>query len=216
MVALTTICRSAKIVALTTVSGGVKMAALTTAFRRSRGAVIKMKFDKSNEYMADGCIGSRCKEIFDGEDDRDPDDSMRRNFSIIYRHCSIIENRALKEFGLTGRQMAFLKYISEHPGASQEELSRSQCIDKGAVAKSVKDMISKGYISKKRNCEDMRAYRISLTPKGSAIYTECRKEAKATSKKILAGFSEEEARSFGILLSRAADNILKEIGGKNL
>ena len=55
-------------------------------------------------------------------------------FSIIYRHGRVMHDKVMRQFGLTGQQMGYLKYINENPGISQEELSRYAQIDKGAVA----------------------------------------------------------------------------------
>ena len=84
--------------------------------------------------------------------------SIHNQFSIIYRHGKMMHDRAMRCFGLTGQQMGYMRMIHEHPGISQEAIVRMTRIDKGAVAKSIRDMVDKGYVIRNQNPEDKRAY----------------------------------------------------------
>ena len=61
--------------------------------------------------------------------------SIHSNFSIIYRHGRMMHDRAMREFGLSGQQMGYLRFVFENPGVSQEDIASFLMIDKGAVAK---------------------------------------------------------------------------------
>ena len=140
-------------------------------------------------------------------------DSIHLCFSIIYRHGRIMHDRAMKQFGLTGQQMGYLRYIDENPGISQEDLARYLQIDKGAVANSVKDMVDKGYVDRRKNLKDKRAYCLfpsekaeNICRKGKACYAEFEKE-------ITKGLTDEEIETFEVLLGRVTDNIVRMLGG---
>ena len=64
---------------------------------------------------------------------------LGRSFSIIYRHGKMMRAKAMKEFHLSSSQMNYLRLIHMRPGISQEEIAREEKIDKGAVAKAIKD-----------------------------------------------------------------------------
>lgn len=143
------------------------------------------------------------------------DDPVNLYFSIIYRHGRIMHNRAMQQFGLTGQQMGYLKYINESPGISQEELARHLQIDKGAVAKSVKDMVDKGYVSRQKNPLDKRAYRLFATEKAVKIHEEGKECFSQFEQKLTEGMTDEEVELFRILLGKVTDNIVKMLeGGK--
>lgn len=140
---------------------------------------------------------------------------MHMYFSIIYRHGRVMHDKIMKQFGLTGQQMAYLKHINENPGISQEELSRYAQIDKGAVAKAIKDMVTKGYVDRKHNPEDKRAYCLFPAEKARRAYRLGEKDYIEFERNITRGMTDEEIKTLGVLLGKMTDNILEMLeGGK--
>ena len=74
--------------------------------------------------------------------------------SFIYRHGRVIYDRALKDLEISGHQVGYLISIYKEPGISQEELARKMRIDKGAVAKAMKEAQKEG--SYKQKAEQRR------------------------------------------------------------
>lgn len=113
--------------------------------------------------------------------------------------------------------MGYLKYISEHHGISQEELAKAMRIDKGAVAKAIKDMETKGYVRREQNPQDKRAYCLLLTDRAEEVALRGEAHAAAFQKKLTEGMTDEEVETFMILLSKITDNMAKMMeGGKDL
>lgn len=135
--------------------------------------------------------------------------SIQTGFSLIYRHGRIMHNRAMKQFNLTGQQMGYLKYISRYPGISQEELVKQLRIDKGAVAKSVRDMVEKGYVSREQNAQDKRAYCLYPTEKAKWVVRCGAKHVLAFERKLTEGMSKDEIETFRRLLAKVTRNIEK-------
>lgn len=143
-------------------------------------------------------------------------DPVHRCFSIIYRHGRILHDRAMSQFGLSGQQMGYLKHIYQNPGVSQEELARIHCIDKGAVAKSIKDMMEKGYIRREQNPVDKRAYCLYPLEKAEIICREGKKNTEEIERILMDGLTDEERETFKALLEKVADNMAAMLeGGKN-
>lgn len=137
-------------------------------------------------------------------------------FSIIYRHGKIMHDNIMKEFDLTGQQMGYLRYINDNRGVSQEQLAKNLHIDKGAVAKAIKDMMDKGYIERKRNPHDKRAYCLFPAEKSIEI---CRRGSECSmefEKKITRGLTEDEVETFSRLLGRVTDNIREMLEGERI
>lgn len=142
--------------------------------------------------------------------------SQQECISIIYRHGKTMHDRAMKQFGLSGIQMRYLKFIHDNPGISQEELAGILKIDKGAVAKAIKDMVNKGYVRKTQNPEDRRAYCLCLTEKAEEIHKEGEQHRREFEKKLTEGLSEEEIETFMILLDKITRNMKKMMGGGDI
>lgn len=134
---------------------------------------------------------------------------IQLGFSIIHRHGRIMNDRAVKHFRLSGQQMGYLKYIADHKGTSQEELAKAMRIDKGAIAKAVKDMCAKGYVYREPNPHDRRAYCLFPTEKSKQI-SECgEKHYEEFHKRLTEGMSDEEVEQFKVLLGKITDNMAK-------
>lgn len=143
-----------------------------------------------------------------------PSMSMQTGFSVIYRHGRIMHNRAVKQFNLTGQQMGYLKYINSCPGISQEELVKVLRIDKGAVAKSIKDMVEKGYVNREQNPKDRRAYCLFPTEKARQVARCGERHALAFEKQLTEGMTEQEVEDFRLLLAKITKNMAKMLEGE--
>lgn len=132
---------------------------------------------------------------------------MHTGFSVIYRHGRIMHDRAVKQFNLTGQQMGYLKYITRHPGIPQEELAKYLKIDKGSVAKAIRDMVDKGYISRQQNPNDRRAYCLFPTEKAIDIARCGEVHAAEFEQQLTKGMTEEEIKTFKILLAKISENM---------
>lgn len=140
---------------------------------------------------------------------------MHLDFSVIYRHGRIMNDRAVRCYGLTGQQMGYLKCINENPGISQEELARTMRIDKGAVAKAVKDMETKGYVSRRQNPQDRRAYCLFPTEKAREAARHGEQHARQLERQLTEGLSAEEIETFKRLLGKITGNMARILeGGK--
>lgn len=135
------------------------------------------------------------------------ENNIQMGFSIIHRHGRIMHDRAVKHFGLTGQQMGYLKHISENQGISQEELAKAMHIDKGAIAKAVKDMCEKEFVYRKANPNDKRAYQLFATEKAMEIARCGDIHYVEFEKNLTEGMSEEEVRQFKELLGKITENM---------
>ena len=153
----------------------------------------------------DTVAGGRCM-CGCGEPGMEP---LQMYFSVIYRHGRVMHDKAMEQFGLTGQQMGYLKNINAAPGLSQEELAKQMHIDKGAVAKSLKVLVKKGDVIRKRNPDDKRAYCLFPTEKAEGIKRRGEKHFNEFEREITKGLTEEERETLGRLLGIVTDNIAK-------
>ncbi|MBK5251719.1 MAG: MarR family transcriptional regulator [Peptostreptococcaceae bacterium] len=100
---------------------------------------------------------------------QNPNISLGKYISIIYRHGKMHINEKIKQYGLSEGQAVYLMALYHHDGIRQEDLCRSINIDKGTTAKALKKLESSGYVSKQIDSLDKRAYRIYLTDKALSL-----------------------------------------------
>ena len=97
-----------------------------------------------------------------------PEEQMTfgRSLSIISRHGQMYLDRKLKPLHIRAGQIPILRLLGVKDGISQERIGKFFHLDKGTIAKTIRPLISEGYINRKTNPQDRRAYQVFLTRKG--------------------------------------------------
>lgn len=93
-----------------------------------------------------------------------------RSFGILNRTFLSYISKSLLDKDLSYSDSIFLVNIGDREGSSQEDIANSLAIDKAAVARSVKNMESKGYIITKQSQADKRAKELYLSESGKELY----------------------------------------------
>ncbi len=127
--------------------------------------------------------------------------SIGKSLFIIQRYFKIFLNHKVKKYGLNGAQSLVLHALMKEDGLSQEEINEGLQFDKGFLAKVAKSLEKEGYIIRKVNQEDRRAYKLFLTHKGKGlkpIILEILNEWDST---ILEGVTEEKIDIFENILN---------------
>lgn len=110
----------------------------------------------------------------------------------IYRSTQCYIDKRLEKFKLSTGMYPYLLILNENEGISQNEISRELSVDKAMSARTIKKLIELGYIEKRENKEDIRAYRLFLTDKGREVIPEIIKVIHSWIDILVEGCSEEE------------------------
>lgn len=94
---------------------------------------------------------------------------MGKSISIIARSQNIYLNHSLKGLDINSTQLHLLFEISHKSNLNQESLASRCNINKGAVARSIRNLEEKGIIERKIDDENRRQNKLSITPKGRKI-----------------------------------------------
>ncbi len=127
-------------------------------------------------------------------------DATHRKITKIAREIGKFTARILKIDGVGTAEFDLIHLIRKNPGITQAEICRILCSDKGAVAKQIANLESKGYLNRKKNPADKRSQLIFPTEKANDL-----KNSKAQIETefyswLTEGFSEEELMEFSRLL----------------
>ncbi|WP_312637381.1 MarR family transcriptional regulator [Oscillibacter sp.] len=128
-------------------------------------------------------------------------------FSIIHRQSSMYLDRQLKEDNITASQYTHILVICENPGVSQEEISDKLKIDKGSVARTIKQFEKEGYITRLTATEDKRQYQIYPTDKAKALYEKIHGIAIASENRLTKNFTDIEREILKNLLDKVVSNL---------
>ncbi len=121
-------------------------------------------------------------------------------------------SRELKPYGFGWGDYDFLMMLYYgKEGVSQENLAKILTVSKTTSMRAIKKLESEGYIFRKRDENDRRAYKIYLTEKGKAIQETIWQKLADWDNMIFSNFSGEEMENLKLLLKNACDPIYSEI-----
>ena len=129
-------------------------------------------------------------------------DNTKRRITKIAREVGKFAARTLRANGIGTGEFDVLHLIRKNPGITQKEICSSLALDKGAVARQITRMESKGYVIRKANPSDGRSQLLYATEKADEL-----KNSKAHVETLFYSWlieelSEEERKVFSSLLER--------------
>jgi len=104
---------------------------------------------------------------------RENSHSIAKEISILHRHFrGYIEHKLMKKHRINVTQFRVLLLLKHKDGISQEQICEEMLLDKSAIARIAKSLEKEGYIIRKINEKDKRAYKLYITDEGKAFYPE--------------------------------------------
>lgn len=91
--------------------------------------------------------------------------SLGRDIMILDKLFRLYMKRSLKQYNLNTAEGMCLLVLLEKAYVTQDQLIEELQYDKGVVARTMKDLVEKGYMMRDDNPLDRRSYIYSLQPK---------------------------------------------------
>lgn len=126
--------------------------------------------------------------------------------AIIYRYSQIHMSNKLKKYNIGIGQIHFLKKIYLKDGINQEHLAKSLHFTKATSTRAIKKLEKEGYIIRKKDNTDKRAYKIFITDKGKKLENIFRNISSDWTETLLSGFTEKEKKKFINFLKTTIEN----------
>ena len=123
-------------------------------------------------------------------------DSTQRKITKIAREVSKFTVQMMKEDGIGTAEFDVIHFIRHNPGVTQTVMRENLKIDKGAAAKRVASLESKGYLVRKPNPEDGRSQLLYATEKAEALKNSKAQIETVFYEWLLAELLEEEKETF--------------------
>lgn len=114
--------------------------------------------------------------------------------------------RELAPLQITVQQYVVLNCLVKGRGRTLSDFCRVLAYDSGAMTRLLDRIVAKGFIRRVENESDRRSSLIELTEQGQAALPQARQATEVAFRRLLAGFSEEDAETLHKLLSRILIN----------
>jgi DNA-binding MarR family transcriptional regulator len=137
-------------------------------------------------------------------DDMDDERLSRSPLHLLHRVGQYADELFVSEmtsFDITPRQFTVLWAISKEEGLSQTMLVKRTGIDRSTIADLVQRIHAKGFVQRRRNKHDARAYSVSLTERGWLALRAAEPVAIRVGAKLLATLPEAQVAEFVANLS---------------
>lgn len=134
---------------------------------------------------------------------------VNRTISVLYRCNQRFFAQKLQEYSLPIEvgQIPSLMQVYRYPGITQDEISSNANIDKGTVARTVKQLEDSGLVIRKTDDKDRRINHIFATPKGMEIKEQVFEIIVELHTVLYQGFSNSEIDEAISLMERMKENM---------
>jgi DNA-binding MarR family transcriptional regulator len=99
----------------------------------------------------------------------------------------------LQPLDVTAAQFVVFNSIARGKGRTIGEFCRLLGYDSGAMTRLLDRIEKKGLIRRVANPDDRRSFLLELTPESKELFPQAQRKVQAVFKRLLAGFSEEQA-----------------------
>lgn len=118
------------------------------------------------------------------------------------RVSSAIAHEYSERFGLSIPEWRVMAVLGQSAGLSSREVADRTAMDKVQVSRAVASLVESKRVQKQLDSEDGRVARLSLTPKGRAIYDEVVPLALHLEEIFLAALTPQERAAFDRLVTK--------------
>jgi DNA-binding MarR family transcriptional regulator len=133
-----------------------------------------------------------------------PDDELRRGLQQLIRLSRILEPHSRAGTHASLSEVMALGELVDVEGMSQHELARLLGLEKSTVSRLVAGLVDRGWVSRERNPNNRRLYRLQLTHDGQAAARRIGKELQAQHTQLLNGLTPAERQGLAIGLAGIA------------
>lgn len=134
--------------------------------------------------------------------------SLDAGFLLAKLHAagSVLNNRALAEFGLKERSYSVLALANSELEPTQREMAEFLSLDPSQIVALIDELEQRGLVVRAPGRLDRRAKIVSATADGAALFRQAEAAARAAEAAALAGLSGDEVGALKGLLRKALWN----------
>ena len=127
----------------------------------------------------------------------------------IFRASQVYLDKRLKAYELSSGSYPYLLMLNENEGISQNKISEELGCDKAMSARTITKLIKLGYLDRRQDETDSRAYKLYLTENAKIIIPKILEEVHKLIHIITDGSSEQEMMNIINFLTNVVNNLEK-------
>ena len=121
--------------------------------------------------------------------------TIMRNLGEIWRCGNLYRAEEYEAFGIGSYQDSYLIDICNHPGVTQEQLSRLMYVHKSNVARQLASLEEKGFVERRVDAADRRNLLVYPTQKALNALETIHKVRAEWNELLFSGMDEEQVRA---------------------
>ena len=133
-----------------------------------------------------------------------PDDELRQGLQQLIRLSRILEPHSGAGTHASLSEVMALGELADVEDMSQHELARLLGLEKSTVSRLVAGLVDRGWVSRERNPDNRRIYRLQLTHDGQVAARQIGKQLRAQHTQLLSGLTPAERQGLAIGLAGIA------------
>lgn len=131
---------------------------------------------------------------------------LSKSISMIYRNGKAYIDQAMSHHDIGSGQYAFLFYLYNHNGSTQDEISKALDMDKATTTRAIQKLESIGLVKRERNETDQRINNVFITSAGNGLKKELYKVAMDWDDILLQNLSSDERATLQNLIFKLSEN----------
>ena len=140
--------------------------------------------------------------------------NLWRSSSMLYRYGQIYLARGLEEMGIGRGASQAVPLIMRFPGIGQDSLAKKMNLDKGTVARIIRQLEEGGYVIRRPDEKDARANRVFPTEELSSHLPYIEKMMTDWYDIVFEGIDPQKREEILLLLEQMAENAKDYTGRK--
>ena len=125
----------------------------------------------------------------------------------IFRSSQTYLDKKLKDYELSSGSYPYLLILDKNEGISQNKISEELGCDKAMSARTITKLIKLGYLDRRQDEADSRAYKLYLTENAKVIIPKVLEEVHKLINQVTDGSSEQEKKDTINFLNNVVNNI---------
>jgi MarR family transcriptional regulator for hemolysin len=133
--------------------------------------------------------------------------SVALKLTVVARQLRVTFDQSAEQSGLTRAQWTLIASVARHPGATQRLIAEALEVREITAGRLVDRLCEEGYLKRRENPNDRRAYCVYLTPAAQPLLDKLDELARIHEAAIFAGFEAEDVERLDALLDTISRNL---------
>jgi DNA-binding MarR family transcriptional regulator len=126
-------------------------------------------------------------------------------FSTLRRRMAGAIDEVYGPLGVGSTQAKLLRAIGQHQPMSQADLARATLTDPALTGRTLRTLLDRGWVRRRRSRDDRRAFSLELTPDGEELWKRVQKARAAIAARVERSLDASDLAAFDRIVQKLLD-----------